>query len=128
MADTEKITVNLSAVDLGQIDLLVDQGLYANRADMIRTAIRNQIGEHSEVLNQTITRKTMGMGVLVYSKSDFEKLRDAGEMIQIRLLGMLIIDKDVPPRLARETIQAIEVRGIFQASDELKEALADRIV
>lgn len=126
MADTEKVTINLSAVDLGQIDLLVDQGLYSNRTDMIRTAIRNQIGEHDQVLKQTITRKTMGMGVLVYSKSDFERLRDKGEQIDIRLVGMLIIDKDVSPRLARQAIRSIEVRGILQASPEVKEALADR--
>ena len=40
---SEKITINVGLVDLGQIDLLVDEGFYANRTDFIRTAIRRQI-------------------------------------------------------------------------------------
>jgi len=127
MADTEKITINLSVVDLGQIDLLVRQGLYANRTDLIRTAIRNQIDRHGDVLQQTIIRRTLAVGVIVYTRSELEKHQARGEQVEIRALGMVVIQNDVPPDLARQTVKSIEVFGILSASDAVKEALADRI-
>jgi Arc/MetJ-type ribon-helix-helix transcriptional regulator len=36
--ETEKITLNLGPVDLGQIDLLVQEGFYSNRTDFIGTS------------------------------------------------------------------------------------------
>jgi Arc/MetJ-type ribon-helix-helix transcriptional regulator len=127
MTDTEKITINMSAVDLGQIDLLVDEGFYSNRSDFIRTAIRNQISQHSEVLKQSIARRTMAVGVLVYDSSDLEKYRARGEMIEIRLMGVLVLN-GVSPDLARATIKTINIKGVFRTSDEVKAALADRMV
>jgi Arc/MetJ-type ribon-helix-helix transcriptional regulator len=127
MTDTEKITINMSAVDLGQIDLLVDEGFYSNRSDFIRTAIRNQIGQHSEVVKQSITRRAMAVGVISYSASDLEKYRARGEMLEIRAMGVLALP-GVSPELARAVIQSINIKGVFRASDEVKAALADRMV
>ena len=127
MTDTEKITINMSAVDLGQIDLLVDEGFYSNRSDFIRTAIRNQISQHSEVVRQSVTRRTMAVGVIGYTPSELEKIRARGEMLEIRVMGVLTLP-GVSPELARATIQSIQVKGVFRASDEVKAALADRMV
>ncbi len=125
--DTEKITINLGPVDLGQIDLLVQEGFYSNRTDFIRTAIRNQLGTHSEVVRQTVARKTLVLGVQHFGRRDLEAVRDAGERLQINVLGLASIADDVPPELAAETIESVEVLGAFRASAAVKRALAGRI-
>lgn len=127
LADSEKITINLGVVDLGQIDLLVQEGFYANRTDFIRTAIRNQTTVHAEVLRQTVARRTLVLGLQDYSRSDLEAARDAGQRLQIQALGLVRIAADVTPELASETIESITVLGVLQASAQVKAALADRI-
>src|SRR5512136_1055264 len=108
VADTEKITINLGAVDLGKIDLLVDQGLYSNRADLIRTAIRQQLERHADVVQQTVSRREMVVGVLVAGKKDLESRRARGEKLRIAVVGMLVLTSDVDEDLARETIESID--------------------
>jgi Arc/MetJ-type ribon-helix-helix transcriptional regulator len=127
VSETEKITINLGLVDLGQIDLLVREGFYQNRTDFIRTAIRNQIGEHAEAVKQTVARKTLALGLQNYTRRDLEAVRAAGETLQIRVLGLATIADDVTPELALETIDSIEVLGAFRASPAVKAALADQI-
>jgi Arc/MetJ-type ribon-helix-helix transcriptional regulator len=127
MTDTEKITINMSVVDLGQVDLLVDEGFYSSRTDFIRTAIRNQLSQHSEAVKQSITRKTMALGAVVYSRSDLERYSLKGERLQVRMVGLFVLQPDVTPELARETIESIKVNGVFRASEEVKAALADRM-
>jgi Arc/MetJ-type ribon-helix-helix transcriptional regulator len=127
VSETEKITINLGLVDLGQIDLLVREGFYQNRADLIRTAIRNQIGEHAEAVKQTVARKTLALGLQNYTRRDLEGVRASGETLQIRVLGLATIADDVTPELALETIDSIEVLGAFRASPAVKAALASRI-
>ena len=127
MADTEKITINMSAVDLGKVDLLVQEGLYSNRTDFIRTAIRVQLDKHNLEIQQSVTRNSYVIGVLVYDSSDLEKRKRKGEKIKMTVVGLLHLSDDITPELAREVIESIQVRGIFQASTQVKEALADRI-
>jgi Arc/MetJ-type ribon-helix-helix transcriptional regulator len=127
VADTEKITINLSVVDLGQVDLLVEQGLYSSRSDLIRTAIRNQLATHGEVVQQAVVRKSLALGVLLYDHKDLEKSLAKGEMLDIHIVGMVILAKDITPELARQTIRSLQVYGVLQASPEVKDALADRI-
>ena len=127
MADTEKITINMSAVDLGKVDLLVQEGLYSNRTDFIRTAIRSQLDKHNLEIQQSVTRNSYVIGVLVYDSSDLEKRKRKGEKIKMTVVGLLHLSDDITPELAREVIESIQVRGIFQASDQVKTALADRI-
>ena len=124
---TEKITINLGLVDLGQIDLLVQEGFYSNRTDFIRTAIRNQLTAHKEEVKRTVARKTLVLGVQHYTRSDLESLRAAGEKLQINVLGLASIADDVSPELALETIDSIEVLGAFRASPAVRTALAGRI-
>ncbi len=124
---SEKITINLGVVDLGQIDLLVQEGFYSNRTDLIRTAIRNQLATHAEVVRETVARKTFVLGLQDYSRSDLEALQAAGEVLQIQVLGLARIADDVSPELARATIESVVVLGALHASAAVKAALADRI-
>ena len=127
MPDSEKITINMSAVDLGKVDLLVQEGLYSNRTDFIRTAIRAQLEKHTLEVQQSVVRHSYGIGVFSYDRRELETLHAAGQKVTINVLGLLVLDDAIPVDLARETIASIQVRGIFQARPELKEALADRI-
>jgi Arc/MetJ-type ribon-helix-helix transcriptional regulator len=124
---TEKITINVGCVDLGQIDLLVQEGFYSNRTDLIRTAIRNQIGVHAEVLRQTVARRTLVLGLLDYSRRDLEMVRKSGRKLRIQALGLVRIADDVSPALARDTIESITVLGALHASAAVKAALNDRL-
>lgn len=126
-AESEKITINLGYVDLGQVDLLVQEGFYSNRTDFIRTAIRNQLGSHGDVLKQTVARRSMVLGLQRYTRGDLERMRAAGEQVHIQVLGLATIDDDVPPALAAQTIASISVLGALRASPAVKAALADRI-
>src|SRR5688572_7551548 len=125
-ADSEKITINLGFVDLGQIDLLVQEGFYSNRTDFIRTAIRNQVDRHADVVRQTVTRKSVDLGLRHFSRADLEAARDARQMLDIRVLGLATIASDVTPELARATIASLTVLGSLHASAAVKAALADR--
>jgi Arc/MetJ-type ribon-helix-helix transcriptional regulator len=124
----EKITINLGIVDLGQIDLLVREGFFANRTDFIRTAIRNQLRATGEAITQTVARKTLVLGTEHYSRRDLEELRAAGRSVAIRVLGLASIADDVTPELAVATIASVEVLGAFRASPAVKAALAARTV
>lgn len=125
--ETEKITINLGPVDLGQIDLLVAEAFYSNRTDFIRTAIRNQLATHAETVKQTVARKTLVLGLQHYTRQDLEAMRVAGQRVQINVLGLASIAEDVSPELALATIDSISVLGAFRASDAVKRALAGRI-
>ena len=127
MSETEKITINLGLVDLGQVDLLVQEGFYSNRTDFIRTAIRNQLSTHAEVVRQTVARKTLVLGLENYTRQDLEAVREAGETLEIKVLGLASIAGDVSPELALETIDSLVVLGALRASPAVKSALAGRI-
>jgi len=127
MPDTEKITINMSAVDLGKVDLLVQEGLYGNRTDFIRTAIRNQLEKHNFEIQQSVKRNDYAIGVLIYSRQDLEKFKAQGKKLKVRMIGLLSLATDIPPDLGREVIESLKVLGILIASEELKAALADRI-
>lgn len=125
--ESEKITINLGPVDLGQIDLLVEEGFYSNRTDLIRTAIRNQLALHGQALKDTITRRALVLGLQHFSRQDLEAVRAAHERLNIQVLGLASIADDVSPELALATIESVVVLGAFHASPALKAALADRI-
>ncbi len=122
----EKITINIGYVDLGQIDLLVQEGFYANRTDMIRTAIRNQIASHAEAVKQAVARKTLVLGIQHFSADHLRAVRKARQMLQVRVLGLATIAPDVTPELALSTIESIVVLGALHASPAVKAALAAR--
>ncbi|MEW9502462.1 CopG family transcriptional regulator [Jeotgalibacillus marinus] len=127
MADTEKITVNMNVVDLGKIDLLVEQGFYSNRTDLIKSAIRNQLTSHAGIVDEIVVNKAILLGVLKYSKKDLEKLLKANEKMDIKLLGMLILEDDIDEELAIKTIESIKILGVFKAKSQLKKILKSKI-
>ncbi|MBZ6078717.1 CopG family transcriptional regulator [Microvirga puerhi] len=126
-ADSEKITINLGYVDLGHIDLLVQEGFYSNRTDFIRTAIRNQLDRHKDAVTKSVTRHQLDLGLRHYSRQDLETVLTAGEVLHIQVLGLASIANDVTPELARQTIASLHVLGALHASPAVKEALKDRI-
>ena len=126
LADSEKITINLGFVDLGHVDLMVAEGFYSNRTDFIRTAIRNQLGTHSEAVRQVGARKMLVLGLQHFSADDLRALQAARQTLQIRVLGLVTIAPDVTPELALATIDSLEVLGALQASPAVKAALANR--
>jgi Arc/MetJ-type ribon-helix-helix transcriptional regulator len=125
---SEKITINIGLVDLGQIDLLVDEGFYANRTDFIRTAIRRQLETRSGAVRDTVARRTLTLGTRYYSRAELEELRATGRTIDIRVLGLASLAEDVSPELALATIASVEVLGAFRAPRAVKAALAPRTV
>ena len=124
VGETEKLTINLGVVDVGQIDLLVEEGFYSNRTDLIRTAIRNQLGVHADELKSTVARRTLVLGLQRFSRADLERALASGRRLQIHVVGLARIDDDVPPELARATIESVEVLGAFHASPAVRDALA----
>ncbi|MEN3278651.1 MAG: hypothetical protein V7631_4441 [Massilia sp.] len=127
LVESEKITINLGMIDLGQIDLLVSEGFYSNRTDLIRTAIRNQLNTHADVVRQTVARRSLVLGMHHYSRADLEAAQQAGIRLQIQVLGMASIASDVSVELALATIESISVLGALHASNAVKAALAERI-
>ena len=123
-ADSEKITINLGFVDLGQIDLLVAEGFYGNRTDLIRTAIRNQLAGHAEVVKQAVARKTLVLGLQHFSADDLRAVKASGQKLRIRVLGLATIADDVSPELALQTIESIAVLGALHTSAAVKNALS----
>ena len=125
--ETEKMTINLGVVDLGQIDLLVQEGFYSNRTDLVRTAIRNQLLVHADAVQRTVARRTLLLGLQHLSRADLEQAQAAGQMLQVQVLGLARIADDVSPELARATIASVVVLGAFHVSPAVRSALADRI-
>jgi Arc/MetJ-type ribon-helix-helix transcriptional regulator len=126
-SDSEKVTINLDYVDLGHIDLLVQEGFYSNRTDFIRTAIRNQLDRHNDAVKKSVDRHQLDLGLRHYSRQDLEAVQAAGEMLRIQVLGLASIANDVTPELAQQTIASLHVLGALHASPAVKEALKDRI-
>jgi Arc/MetJ-type ribon-helix-helix transcriptional regulator len=128
MIDTEKVTINMSAVDLGKVDLLVKEALYSNRTDFIRTAIRNQLDKHGIELQQAITRSSFTIGALIYDKSDLEEYKARNRKMKLNIIGLLRLGRNITPELAREVIESIHVLGILDMDPSLREAIADKII
>jgi Arc/MetJ-type ribon-helix-helix transcriptional regulator len=127
VSESEKITINLGLIDLGQIDLLVQEGFYSNRTDLIRTAIRNQLNTHADVVKQAVARKSLVLGMQHYSRANLEAVQAAGQRLQIQVLGLATIANDVSVELALATIDSVFVLGALHASAVVKAALAERI-
>jgi Arc/MetJ-type ribon-helix-helix transcriptional regulator len=126
MPEMEKMTVNLGPVDLGQIELLVEQGFYANRAEFIRSAIQSQLQRHSDAVNSAAVRQAFVIGAMTFDRRALEKSSARGERLKLNVIGYLGLDPDITPALAAEAIESVKVRGIFRATAAVKQALADR--
>jgi Arc/MetJ-type ribon-helix-helix transcriptional regulator len=126
VVESEKLTINLGYVDLGRIDLLVQEGFYSNRSDFIRSAIRKELGVHAEAISKSASRQTLDLGLLDYTKADLESVLASGKQVHIRVIGLARIASDVTPELAEKAIASVSVLGLLQASPAVKAALADR--
>ena len=120
MAETEKMTINIDVVDLGKIDLLVDQGFYSNRTDLIKTSIRNELLKHEDTVKHIVTKKSYNIGVTKFTKDYLEQLASNDKVLDVKVMGLLIIDEDVTPQLVQKTIKTLKVMGAFKAKPEIK--------
>ena len=125
--ETEKMTVNVGVVDLGHVDLLVQEGFYSNRSDLIRTALRNQLALHADAVRQTLARRTLTVGLQHLGRAELEAVVAAGRRLQVQVVGLARIGEDVTPELASAAIESVTVLGAFQASPAVRRALAGRI-
>lgn len=125
--DSEKLTINVTPVDLGKMDVLVAQGVFTNRADLIRTAIRRELDQHDTMVRETITRDAYWVGIEVHSKKDLERLKAQGKRLRLRTVGMIKLANDITPELADEVFESISVRGILRAPKPVLEKLGDRV-
>jgi Arc/MetJ-type ribon-helix-helix transcriptional regulator len=123
MAETEKVTVNLNVVDLGKIDLLVEQGFYSNRTDFIKNAIRNNLSEHADVVDQIIADKALAIGVAYYTRGELENVVKSGKVLDIKVIGMLVFEDTVDAELIRKSIRTLKVLGVLRATTEVRKAL-----
>jgi len=62
--DTEKVTINLGYIDLGHIDLLVQDGFYSNRTDFIRTGLASIAADVSPELARATIGSVSVLGAL----------------------------------------------------------------
>ena len=110
MSETEKITINLGPMDLGQIELLVQEGFYSNRTDFVRTAILNQLTTHAEEVRQTLVLELQH-----YTRCDLEAVHEVGETLEIKVSGLASIADDVDPKLSLETIDSVIKKGRYDS-------------
>ncbi len=125
--ETEKVCVNLSGAELGTMDVLVAQGLYTSRSDVIRAGLRRVIAEHETTVKKATTDQAT-VGLMFVGRRELERLRDAGKRTRIFTVGILRIDPSVSAALADETIEQIRIVGSLRAPAEVVERLEDRIV
>lgn len=123
VVESEKITINMNVVDLGKVDLLVEQGFYSNRTDFIRTAIRSQLETHADEVKDIVIRKSYIVGVVRYGRKELEKLRDSRTKIDVKVAGLLVIAEDVDAELVQQTLASVQVRGVLKANPEVKSAI-----
>jgi Arc/MetJ-type ribon-helix-helix transcriptional regulator len=125
--ELEKVCLNVTPAELGQIDLLVARGLFASRTDLIRSGIRAVLAEHEQTLTR-VAQGSTGLGYLIVTRDDLEHSREQGERQKMFVIGVLRLDSDISPELADETIERIHILGSLRAPKEVVERLRDRIV
>ena len=125
--ELEKVCVNITAAELGQIDLLVARGLYTSRTDVIRSGIRQVLAQHEQTLAK-VAQGSTGLGLLLVGREDLERSRERGERQRMFVIGVLRLDSSITPDLADETIERIHILGALRAPKEVVERLGSRVV
>ena len=67
------------------------------------------------------------LGLQQFTVADLEAVRQSGQPLEVRVLGLATIAADVSPELAQAAIASITVLGALHASPAVKAALADRL-
>ena len=122
----EKLSVNLGPVDLGTIDVLVEEGFYATRADFIRSAVRRQLDEHKVALDAAIIRREFTVGFVHHNAAGLRAAKDKGQRLDIKVIGVLQLADDIDPDLAEEAIERIKVHGTLRAPKAVLARLGER--
>lgn len=125
--EPEKMTVNVTPVDLGRIDVLVSQGYYTSRSDFVRTAIRRLLSSQEDAVSETVIRERFNVGVHVLTAGDLRQRVDEGERLQLRVVGLVLFGPGVTADLADRAVESIAVRGAIRGPRDVLDRLADRI-
>ena len=125
--DTEKVCVNLPAAELGKIDVLVAQGLYSSRTDLIRAGIRKTIDDNEEAVNR-VARGSTGIGYILMTRGELMDAKRTGKKLSFFVVGVLRIEKAITPDLADEAIERIQIFGSVKGPQPVLNRLEDRIV
>lgn len=120
---SEKITINVNHIDLGKIDLLIDNGFFSNRSDFIRAAIRNELNKNGSYVEEKIEKKGFLVGIAKYNEDDFQKAIESNQLINLRIIGLFVIDSNVPLELVKQSVKKIDVKGTLIAPKEIKDYL-----
>ena len=123
---SQKFDVTMGSDELKQVDLLVEQGLYASREAFLQSAARNLLHEHGMELPQATASRLTVAGIVMHNRKSLERLLAAGRQVELNVTGILRLNDDVTPELASAVIKSLKVCGAFQASPEVKAALIDR--
>jgi Arc/MetJ-type ribon-helix-helix transcriptional regulator len=122
----QQLNVTMDAEEIHQVDLMVEQGLYASRKDFLQLAARNLLREHGVEVPRPMTGELKVAGIAVHNRKSLEKLRAAGRQLELNVTGIFRLADDVTPELACAVIKSLTLRGTFEASAEVKATLKDR--
>ncbi|MCL2628395.1 MAG: hypothetical protein FWD44_06860 [Oscillospiraceae bacterium] len=131
---TEKISVNLSPVELGQIDCLVERGLFDSRSDFMRSAARKSLDNYSDEFQKFLNPEHLSgestglwftIGITALSKNDVKNFIASNKKINIRVIGLLNISNSITPNEIKQVVKSCKVHGKLVASKEAKEALRE---
>jgi len=131
---TEKATINIGIMELAQIDLLVENMIYTNRSDFIRTAIRNQLEMHKSDIERLYLQTKAnsfepesqvqgGIGIYRLRKAALSDAMKSNKKLHIMVMGILLIDKDISPELFEATVESIKIYGKIQAQKSILELI-----
>jgi len=125
--ETEKVCVNLPAAELGKIDVLIAEGLFASRTDVIRSGIRSVLEAHDDTVRR-VTRTDARIGYQLMLRSELEAARLQRQKLRVFVVGVLRIQSTVTPELADETIEKIRIFGSVKGPPEVLKRIDDRII
>ena len=125
--ETEKVCINLPAAELGKIDVLVAEGLFASRTDLIRSGIRSILDVHDDAVRR-VARTEARIGYQLLMRSELEAARNSRQKLTLFVVGVLRIQGSVTPDLADATIDRIRIFGTVRGPAEVLTRLEDRII
>ncbi|HET7530417.1 MAG TPA: hypothetical protein VFJ98_05610 [Mycobacteriales bacterium] len=126
--ETEKVCVNLPAAELGKIDVLVAEGLFASRTDVIRSGIRSVLDSHNDAVQRRTGFPEARIGYQLLMHNELEMARETRRPVSLFVVGVLRIQGSVTPDLADAAIERIRIFGAVRGPDEVLKRIEDRII
>ena len=117
-----KFSIDLSVVDHGKIEYLAERGFYLNRAEFVRTAIKNELLKHEDWLDREIKTRKMDVGIIDLRKEDLKALKERlGSPYHYFVIGRLRIDPAITADEMRWTAYKLKVYGKLECRPEIRD-------